>query len=152
MNRANWQMKAILMVFTKNFLLGANDSFWPQRWHMPITSKNFFEILHNERSYQVHRNYVNGFFPKKNPVWGKWTIQDPKCPHNSGSIVRIVLKFCTMKGAKRGMGILLMVFLKKILFWAILLCWPKNDTALSFSLFYTKMGPRGTWQCYQLFS
>ena len=58
-------MKAILMVFTKNFLLGANDSFWPQRWHMPITSKNFFEILHNERSYLVHRNYVNGFFPKK---------------------------------------------------------------------------------------
>ena len=58
-------MKAILMVFTKKVLFGANDSFWLQKWHMPIASKNFFEILHNERSYEVHRNYVNGFSPKK---------------------------------------------------------------------------------------
>ena len=30
-------------------------------------------------------------FPKKNFVWGKWTILGPKKahPHNSGSVVRI---------------------------------------------------------------
>ena len=37
------------------------------------------------------------------------------CPHNSGSAVRIVLKYRKMKGAKRDMEIVLMVFLKKII-------------------------------------
>ena len=40
------------------------------------------------------------------------------CRHNSGSTLRIFLKFCTMKGAKRYMKISLMVFPKKISFWA----------------------------------
>ena len=35
-------------------------------------------------------------------------------PHNSGSAVRIVLQCCTMKGAKRDMEVILMIFLKKI--------------------------------------
>ena len=34
-------------------------------------------------------------------------------PHNSGSTLRIVLKFCTMKGADRYMVIILMAFPKK---------------------------------------
>ena len=34
-------------------------------------------------------------------------------PHNSGTTVRIVLQYCTMKGAKRDMEIILMVFLEK---------------------------------------
>ena len=34
-------------------------------------------------------------------------------PHNSGSAVRIVLQFCSIKGSKRFMKIILMVFLKK---------------------------------------
>ena len=34
-------------------------------------------------------------------------------PHNSGSAVRIVLQFCTMKGAKRDMEIILMIFFEK---------------------------------------
>ena len=37
-------------------------------------------------------------------------------PHNSGSSVGIALQFYTMKGAKRGMEIILLLFLKKILF------------------------------------
>ena len=38
--------------------------------------------------------------------------------HNSGSAVRIVLQFCTMKGTKRDMKIKLMVFLKEILLYS----------------------------------
>ena len=34
-------------------------------------------------------------------------------PHNSASAVRIVLQFCTMKGAKRDVEIILMVLPKK---------------------------------------
>ena len=40
-------------------------------------------------------------------------------PDNSGSAVRIVLQFCTIKGSKRFMKIVLMVFLKKILYGTI---------------------------------
>ena len=42
--------------------------------------------------------------------------------HNSGSILKYYLKFFTMKGAKRYVEIILMVFPKKILRgkWAIL--------------------------------
>ena len=39
-------------------------------------------------------------------------------PHNSGSAVRIFLKFCAMKGADRQMKMILIVFSKKkYLFW-----------------------------------
>ena len=34
-------------------------------------------------------------------------------PHNSGSVLRIFLKFCRIKGANRYMKILLVVFLEK---------------------------------------
>ena len=34
-------------------------------------------------------------------------------PQNSGSALKIALQFCTMKGPKRDMEIILMVFLKK---------------------------------------
>ena len=54
-------------------------------------------------------------FPKKLCL-GQMGHLRPKMvhPHNSGSTVRIVLQCCTIKGAKRDMGIILMVFLKKI--------------------------------------
>ena len=54
-------------------------------------------------------------FPKKSCL-GQMGHLRPKMarPHNSGSAVRIVLQCCTMKGAKRDMEIILMVFLKKI--------------------------------------
>ena len=35
-------------------------------------------------------------------------------PHNSGSALRIVLKFCRMKGATRYMKILLIIFREKV--------------------------------------
>ena len=53
--------------------------------------------------------------------WGKWTILDRKMvhPHNSGSTLKIFLKFCRMKGANRCMKILLVVFQEKSSFGAI---------------------------------
>ena len=60
-------MEVILMAYPKNFLFGANGSFW-------FRLQNVSHIL----------------------------------SHNSGSAVRIVLQFCTMKGAKKDMEIILM--------------------------------------------
>ena len=70
----------------------------------------------------VHESYINSC-SKKILAWRKWVIliQDPECHilyHNSGSAVRIILQFCTMKGAKRDMEIILMVFLKEILLYS----------------------------------
>ena len=50
----------------------------------------------------------------------KWAILEPKIvhPHNSGSTLWIFKIFCTMKGSQRYMNIILIVFLKKILFIA----------------------------------
>ena len=61
-------------------------------------------------------------YPKKFLGGGECQI----LPNSSGFAVRIVLQFCTMKGAKRDMGIILMVFRKEILFKAIWLFWNKN--------------------------
>ena len=47
-------------------------------------------------------------------------------PRNSGSVVRSILQFCTMKGAKRDMGTILLVFLKNVSFGAVWSFWPKN--------------------------
>ena len=58
---------------------------------------------------------------KKNFVQDKWAILGPKMahPHNSGSTLRVFLKFCRMKGANRYMKISLVVFREKHLFGAI---------------------------------
>ena len=58
---------------------------------------------------------------KKNFVHGKWAILGPEMahPHNSGPALRILLKFCRIKGANRNMKILLVVFLRKKSFGAI---------------------------------
>ena len=67
---------------------------------------------------QIDENNI--VFSQKILVWGKWTILDPKMvhPHNSGSALRIFLKFCTVKGGNRLMKVTLMVFPKKNLFGA----------------------------------
>ena len=67
---------------------------------------------------QIDENNI--VFSQKILVWGKWTILDPKMvhPHNSGSALRIFLKFCTVKGGNRLMKVTLMVFTKKNLFGA----------------------------------
>ena len=46
--------------------------------------------------------------------------------HNSESAAQIVLQFCIVKGAKRPMEILLMAFLKRILFGGNGSFWHKN--------------------------
>ena len=53
---------------------------------------------------------------KKNFVEDKWVVLGPKMtyPHNSGTALRIFLKFCRMKGTNRYMEILLVVFREKI--------------------------------------
>ena len=61
------------------------------------------------------------FFSKKKFVWGKWTILGPKMAHpqNSKSTVKLLKKFCRMKGADRYMKVLLVVFRRKISFGEI---------------------------------
>ena len=64
--------------------------------------------------------YNNGLF-QKIFVHDKWAILGPKMahPHNSGSALRIFLKFSRMKGANRYMKILLVVSLEKNSFGVI---------------------------------
>ena len=52
---------------------------------------------------------------QNNFVQDKWAILGPKMahPYNSGSALRIFLKFCRMKGANMYMEILLVVFREK---------------------------------------
>ena len=49
---------------------------------------------------------------KKKIVQDKWAILGPKMthPHNSGLTLKVLFKFCRMKGANRHMKILLVVF------------------------------------------
>ena len=48
--------------------------------------------------------------------------------HNSGSTLRIFMKFYTMKGAKSYMELILVVFLKKFSLGANGPFWPENGT------------------------
>ena len=115
MKGANSQMKMILLIFQKQS--GQKDHFDPkneassQLW---IGPNNFLQILHNEKSQQVDESNNNGLYQKKF-VQDKWTNLCPKMTHpdNSGPALRILLKFCRMKGANRYMKILLF-FEKKI--------------------------------------
>ena len=56
-------------------------------------------------------------FPKKVLVWGKWTNLDGKLayPHNSGSPLKIFVKFCTLKGSNMQMEVMLMISIKDFL-------------------------------------
>ena len=61
-------------------------------------------------------------YRKKNYFLGQMSHLEPRMsilPHNSGSTLRIFLQFCSVEGAKKDMRIILMVFLKEILFRAI---------------------------------
>ena len=77
-------------------------------------------ILHNERGQQVDESNNNGLYQKKF-VQDQWVVLGPKMahPHNSGSALKIFLKFCRMKGANRYMKILLVVFREQNSFGAI---------------------------------
>ena len=62
------------------------------------------------------------FVPKK-IVHDKWAILVLKMahPHNSGSALRIFLKFCRMKGANRYIKVLLVAFQEKKFIWGNLI-------------------------------
>ena len=82
-----------------------------------------FKFLHNERGQEVYENYNDGF-SEKILILGKWFILVLKLvhPHKSGSALRIFLNFSTMKGVKRYIKVVLVVFLKKFTFGADGLC------------------------------
>ena len=73
-----------ILVWDKCTILGANGAS-SKLW---IHSKIFLKILQNN-------GHINGFYPKKF-VQGKWAILGLKVahPHNSGSALRILFKFC----------------------------------------------------------
>ena len=79
----------------------ASSQFW-------IDRKNFFLILHNEKGQQVDKSNNTGLC-QKNFFQDKWAILCPKMAHpdNSGSALRILLRFCRIKGDNRCMKILL---------------------------------------------
>ena len=70
------------------------------------------DFLHVDRREWVQQVLVMGFLKKV--FQSKWAILSLEMvhPHNFGSALRIFLKFCTMKEAKKYMEIILMVFLK----------------------------------------
>ena len=72
-------------------------------------------------------------FSEKNSHLAKWAILGPKMmhPHNSGSAVRIIFKFRTIKEANRYMKMILMIFLKKKIFCLEQMdhFGPKNDAS-----------------------
>ena len=77
-------------------LLGSKYEASSQLW---ISYKNFLKILYNEKGWQVDESNNNGLYQKQF-FQGKWAIFCPKMAHsdNSGSALRILLKFCRMKG------------------------------------------------------
>ena len=72
-------------------------------------------------------------FSEKILIWAKWVVLGPKMmrPRNSGSTVRINLRFCSRKGAKRHIKLILMVFLEKLSLGAIGPLWSENGTLYS---------------------
>ena len=61
----------------------------------------------------LYGSYINGLSEKilVSIQMGHFDLARHILSHNSGSVVRIVLQFCTMKGAKRDIEITLMVFM-----------------------------------------
>ena len=68
---------------------------------------------------RANSNNNNVLYQKKNH--DKWAILGPKMahPNKSGSVRRIFLKFCRLKGGNRFMKILLVVFREKNSFGAV---------------------------------
>ena len=85
----------------------------------------FFRFCAMKRA-DMYMEIMSIAFPK-NSSSGQMSHSGPKMVHhhNSGSAAMIVL-YCTMRGAKREMEIIVMVFLEKILLGAIWSFWPTN--------------------------
>ena len=71
--------------------------FGPKIVH-PYNPGSTGRILPNENGQYVNESNSNGLYSQKF-VQNKWAILDPKMAHhqNSGSVLRIILKFCRMK-------------------------------------------------------
>ena len=69
--------------------------------------------MYNERNQEVHGNHFNSF--EKIFIWGKWAISGPKVArsYNSGSTVRIFLKYCTVSRDQEVHGIYINGYPKK---------------------------------------
>ena len=85
----------------------------------------FFRFCAMKRA-DMYMEITSIAFPK-NSSSGQMSHSGPKMvhPHNSGSAAMIV-SYCIMRGAKREMEIIVMVFLEKILLGAIWSFWPTN--------------------------
>ena len=86
--------------------------------------KNFFGLIFlGAHTVQAVPKYIwmQHFLYQKKIVQDKWVNLGLKMahPHNTGSALLIFKKFCRMKGAKRYMKILLVVFREKIHFGTI---------------------------------
>ena len=97
--------------------------------------KNFFGLIFlGAHTVQAVPKYIwmQHFLYQKKIVQDKWVNLGLKMahPHNTGSALLIFKKFCRMKGAKRYMKILLVVF------WEKKFCWG-NLIFLSFRPFFT---------------
>ena len=105
-DRHKWAQQALLISFLKNPLLGQTGHFGPKNgassW-LWIRSKDFFEILHNERCQELYLNYIV-FFLFFNFRLGKMGHFGPKIvhPHNLRSTLKI---FHEILHNERGQGL-----------------------------------------------
>lgn len=134
MKGANTDFKITLMVFLEKKSLRAIRPLWAKKWFTIVTLDLlkcfcFFLILHNGMGQEVHESYCNSFSEKL--LQGNCTILCPKVMfhHNSCSTLRIFLKCCTMKGVKRCMKNIVMVFPKKVSIRAMWSFSAQNDTS-----------------------
>ena len=128
---------------------GANRSFLPRGWWILIILDLLWGFFRNSAQWmgpkEVHGNYIN-CFSKKSLVWVKRTTLVKKVARlpNSRFTLRIVFKFCIMKGAKRHTKVISMVFCeKKILFVTL-------GLLKGFVIHFVQW--KGTWKLLMVFS
>ena len=96
--------------FLKKKIFGENRPFLPRKR----------QIIHCVKSVQIQSYFWSVFSciqseyrktrTRNNSVFGHFS----RSAHNSGPALRLVFKFCTMKGVRKYMKVTLMVFWKKI--------------------------------------
>ena len=93
-----------------------------------------FDSGHNDRHEWKEQGSLDQLGLLKKKCLDKWAILGPKMayPHNSGSTLRIFLKFCTMNRANSWIKVIIMVCTKKFVQnkWTILgpkMAYPHNS-------------------------
>ena len=121
-------MRVTLIFFTKKKCSGQMSQFEPQNGtsHNSGSALRIFFTFCTMKRADMYMEIMSIAFPN-NSSSGQMSHSGPKMvhPHNSGSATMIVL-YCTMRGAKREMEIIVMVFLEKILLGAIWSFRPTN--------------------------